>query len=110
VSEAVLSSIAKMNDLFRGTFIGGKVVMTQGVAALPEALRAEVLTAVREFTAFTEDNDPHGEHDFGSFTVGGEEFFFKIDYYDPTMTYGSTNPADPKVTIRVLTIMLVSEY
>jgi len=110
VSEVALSPIAKLNDLFRRTFVGGRVVMTQAVAALPEAVRAEVYTAVREFAAFSEDNDPHGEHDFGSFTVDAEEFFFKIDYYDPTLTYGSADPADPKVTTRVLTIMLASEY
>jgi len=110
VSEVAPSPIAKLNDLFRRTFVGGKVVMTQGVAALSEAFRADVFTAVREFAAFTGDNDPYGERDFGSFSVDGEEFFFKIDYYDPTLTYGSENPADPKVTTRVLTIMLASEY
>lgn len=110
MAEATLSAIAKLNDLFRETFIGGKVVVTQGVAALPEAVRAEVFTAVRVFVDFSEDNDPHGEHDFGCVTVEGGEFLFKIDYYDRSMTYGSADPADPEATTRVLTIMLASEY
>jgi len=110
MGEATLSTIAKLNDLFRQTFLGGKVVMTQGVAVLPAAVRVAVLTAVREFADFSDDNDPYGAHDFGSFIVDGEEFFFQISYYDLTMTCGSADPADPKVTTRVLTIMLASEY
>lgn len=102
--------IAWLNDLFRRTFIGGKVVMTPGVASLSEDTRAKVIAAVRSFTAFSEGNDPCSEHDFGSFEVEGTLFFFKLDYYDHSLEYGSENPADPKVTTRVLTIMLASEY
>jgi Protein of unknown function (DUF3768) len=52
----------------------------------------------------------HGEHDFGSFTLAGRKFFWKIDYYDKELRYGSENPADPAATTRVLTLMLASEY
>ena len=72
--------------------------------------KANVLTAVRQFSDFTEDNDPHKEHDFGAFEVDGERFFWKIDYYDLKLEGGSENPADPSLTTRVLTIMLASEY
>ena len=59
---------------------------------------------------FSEDNDPHGEHDFGSFEVDGENYFFKLDYYSPDMEGGSEDPADPEKTTRVLTIMRADEY
>lgn len=108
--RAPANPIAVLNDRFRATFAGGKVVMTQGVAALSEAERLEALDAVRRFDAFSEDNDPHGERDFGAFDVAGCRLYFKIDYYDPTMTYGSDDPADPEKTVRVLTIMLAEEY
>ena len=50
------------------------------------------------------------EHDFGSFEAEGEKIFFKIDYYDRTLTHHSPDPADPTVTERVITIMLADEY
>jgi len=65
---------------------------------------------VAEFTEFTRDNDPHGEHDFGSFHLAGHHVFWKIDYYDERMESGSEDPANPGKTTRVLTIMLAEEY
>ena len=59
---------------------------------------------------FTADNDPHEEHDFGNFELAGHKFFFKIDYFDANMEFGSENPADLTKTTRVLTIMLAEEY
>jgi hypothetical protein len=84
--------------------------LTTGVDALPSDVKAIVIRRVATFSDFTADNDPHGEHDFGSFSVAGRKFFFKLDYYDATMTRGSEDPADPAKTTRVLTIMLASEY
>ena len=75
--------IRVLNDNFRSTFVGGQVVMTAGVNALPLDTKARVLLAVQSFSNFTKDNDPHGEHDFGSFEIEGETYFLKIDYYDP---------------------------
>jgi hypothetical protein len=102
--------IAELNDALRQTFVGGKILMTRGVAVLPDDERAAVLNAVKTFDAFTKDNDPHGEHDFGQVEVGGSSYFWKIDYFAPDMENGSENPADPKQTVRVLTIMLAEEY
>ena len=62
------------------------------------------------FDKFDSDNDPHREHDFGSFEIDGETYFFKIDYYALDMDGGSEDPADPEKTTRVLTIMRADEY
>jgi hypothetical protein len=104
-----MSTIALLNDSLRRTFTGGKVVMTEGGAALGEQELAQVLEHVRT-SEFTNDNDPHGEHDFGNFVVGGVTYLFKVDYYAPDMEGGSEDPADPEKTTRVLTIMRADEY
>ena len=105
-----IKKIADLNDAFRTSLAGGRVVVTSGVAALCHRTQVEALRAVQAFTAFTPDNDPYGEHDFGFFKVAGHEFFWKIDYYDPSLTRHSDDAADPSVTVRVLTIMLTEEY
>jgi Protein of unknown function (DUF3768) len=102
--------IRALNDTFRTTMIGGQVVITAGVNALSNVHKTLLLERVRTFDAFTEGNDPHGEHDFGSIEFLGRKFFWKVDYYDSTMTYGSDDPADSAKTTRVLTIMLAEEY
>ena len=102
--------IRVLNDNFRSTFVGGQIVMTQGVNALPLDTKARVLLAVQSFSNFTKDNDPHGEHDFGSFEIESKTYFFKIDYYSLDMEGGSEDSADPSITTRVLTIMRADEY
>jgi hypothetical protein len=104
--------IRELNDAFRKSLDPnlGKVVMTSGVNALPSDVRAMAIRNVTAFDAFSADNDPHGEHDFGSFELVGHKFFFKVDYYDPNLEFGSDDPADPAKTTRVLTLMLAEEY
>ena len=104
-------SITQLNDMFRATFIGGEVVITSGIAALTPQTRSRILDATRTFSAFTPDNDPRGEHDFGSFRdPDAGTIFWKIDYYDQSLKGGSEDPANPGLTTRVLTIMLAGEY
>jgi len=74
--------------------------MTAGIAALPALDQAAILGKVMMHSEFAEDNDPHGEHDFGAFGYAGERIFWKIDYYDPSMRFGSEDPADPAKTTR----------
>lgn len=104
------STIAKLNDAFRQTFIGSRVTLTEGVNALDTKSRLELLRKVQQFTAFTGDNDPHAEHDFGTIEIDGQGFFWKLDYYDLTFTAGSEDPANSAVTTRVLIIMRTDEY
>ena len=102
--------IRELNDQFRRTYQGGKVMMTSGINSLPASVKFRILEKVRTFDAFSTENDPHHEHDFGAFEEGGHKVFFKIDYYDAAMVYGSEDPANPSKTTRVLTVMLASEY
>lgn len=102
------NKIAELNDQVRKTLGGCRLVFTSGIIALPDAIT--VLEKVQAFDAFGPANDPYDEHDFGSFDHNGEVIFWKIDYYDLDLSMRSPDPADPNVTIRVLTIMLAEEY
>ena len=102
--------IQQINDAFRTTLSGGRVMLTAGVASLSTERQAAILAAVRNFSAFSKDDDPYGEHDFGRVEQGGEAFFWKIDYYDRNMEFASPDPLDTGRTLRVLTIMRVDEY
>ncbi len=104
------SKIAALNDAFRKSLAGGKVVLTHGINELGATAIGDLLLEVRSFQRFTEENDPHQEHDFGSIQYDGQKVFWKIDYYDPSLTFHSEDPADPDKTARVLTIMLAEEY
>jgi Protein of unknown function (DUF3768) len=102
--------IRELNDAFRSTFSGGRVMMTSGVDELPDCVKADALVKVATFSQFTRGNDPYGEHDFGFFELVGRAFYWKIDYYDERCEFGSVEPADPEKTTRVLTLMLAAEY
>jgi len=56
--------------------------ITQGIAALMMEEVSKILRKVKDFNAFTEDNDPYGEHDMGSFNHNGKRIMWKIDDYD----------------------------
>lgn len=103
-------TIRDLNDQLRRTLLGGLAVITPGIAALGQDAVERLVQTIAVFDDFHHANDPYQEHDFGSFAAEGTTIFFKIDYYDKTLTAGSPNPADPTVTERVITIMLAEEY
>ncbi len=102
--------IRALNDELRTTGIGGETLVTKNLWALGADFVAKVCAAVCAFDAWSEDNDPWGEHDCATLDVDGERVIFKIDYYDPTLTRHTDDAADPKVTRRVLTIMLAEDW
>lgn len=119
--------IARLNDLARRAMgVACTAVATAGFRSLPEADQSQLRELIETFDAFTEDNDPHGERDFGtiyqlrdgSWTTERprsqederERVFWKLDYYDRNMEFASEDAANPAITRRVLTIMLSDEY
>ena len=106
----IMTDIKTINDIFRKSFIGGEVLLSAGIAAMSSEDKANIVSMVQNFNDFNEDNDPYGEHDFGSFDYKGEKILWKIDYYDLNNQYHSENPANPDITNRILTIMTVYEF
>ena len=111
--------IARLNDLARSAMgVACTAVATVGFRSLPEADQSCVRELIETFDAFDEDNDPHGERDFGtiyqlengSWTTERERVFWKLDYYDRQLKFASDDAANPAITRRVLTIMLSDEY
>ena len=90
------AAIRELNDRFRATLIGGRLMMTQGIVGREDA--DEILRKVQIFDQFGSDNDPHGEHDFGAFEAGSDTIFWKMDYYNVDLSTGSPDPADPSVS------------
>jgi hypothetical protein len=114
-TQANVERIRDINDQLRKNpsklpFWSFRILRTQGVDSLSDEDLREVMQMVRSFNDFSEDNDPHGEHDFGSFTHKGVKYFWKIDYYAPDLMHGSDDPADVTRTVRVLTVMRADEY
>ncbi len=110
MSGEKVARIRYLNDLLRCQGIGGQVMVTAGIDALgPEAV-LRIVRAVANFTDFNQNNDPHGERDCAKLSVGELSILFKIDYFDRTLTVHSSDPADPTLTSRVLTMMLAEEY
>ncbi len=99
--------IRQLNDR---RFTGGRILLTAGVDGLEPESKIALLTAVQQFDSFNGENDPYNEHDFGAVEIDRTCFFWKIDYYDADLHFGSPDPADEAVTCRVMTIMAADEY
>ena len=100
---------------FRGTGERGSAAMGELASAIAiikanADKSARIIKTIAVFDDFCHANDPHEEHDFGSFEAEGHTIFFKIDYFDRSMNYHSPDPTDPAVTVRVITVMLADEY
>jgi len=108
--NAKTEPIRALNDRLRQNLLSGLAVITPGVAALGLDAVERIVRTIAIFDDFCHANDPHEEHDFGAFEVEGHTIFFKIDYYDRSLSMHSPDPSDPAVTERVITIMLAEEY
>ena len=119
--------IARLNDLARRAMgVACTAVATVGFRSLSASDQSRVRELIETYDAFDEDNNPHGERDFGCvYQLGDgqwtterprmcdderERVFWIFDYYDRDLRFGSDDAANPAVTRRVLTIMLADEY
>lgn len=105
-----LAQRRELNDRLRIFGAGGIVVMTEGIAALGATAVNRVFARVAAFDSFTPDNDPWGEHDCALLTVDGVKVLWKIDYFDRSRRFRSPDPANPNLTVRIMTVMRADEY
>ena len=110
MSPANTDRIRALNDAFRRSFSGGRIMMTPGVSALGYEHQAAIFQLVRTYEDFDPGNDPYAEHDFGAFDYQGQRFLWKIDAYGQFLKFGSEDPANPDITTSVLMIMRADEY
>ena len=104
------TKIAELNDRLRaGDYSVGIWNKSQIVNGLSSEKQVDLFNQIQGFSEFTPGNNPHGERDFGSVFLGEEKYFWKIDYYDRDLVYGSEDPSNTKITKRVMTVMHSSE-
>lgn len=109
--DIALDRVRFLNDEARRNYSGGSAAFTRGIAALPVDDQIAILERVLAFNDFAPDSDPWDEHAFGAFEHNGQRICWRIEYFDRDGgTYGTSDPADPYLTRRALTIKLVSEY
>lgn len=102
--------IALQNDNFRKHLSQGTLVLTQGIRSNTKEDLETIITKVRNFDTFDENNDPYNEHDFGAFDFKGKKIFWKIDNYDREFLYLSPDVSNPRLTNKVMTVMYAEEY
>ncbi len=127
IAREQTARIARLNDLARSAIgIACTAFATAGFRSLPEADQSQVRELIETYDAFDEDNDPHGERDFGTIYQLGhgqwtterprlrdderQRVLWKLDYFDRDLKFASDDAANPAITRRVLTIMLSDEY
>jgi len=110
ISQFRMIRVSLLNDQFRRSFKGGRVVVSPGVEALPKADLIAVLQKVKEFDGFIPAFDPSDERDFGVFEHNGERYLFQINYYTKDMAGRSTDPGDIDKTVRILNIKKALGY
>ena len=111
MSETIIAnshSIAVRNDYLR-SFLPmmpnpHKLILSAHVSQLTRGEMFEIISLVKRFTNFTNENDPYKERDFGRVVFCDEVFLWKFDYFDESFTSFQENG------IRALTIMHESEY
>ena len=99
------AKIIELNDLLRSTFQGGRVQMTPSVYGLDERLRGRALAVMARYSRFDQESD----HGHGVFIFAGYSFEWRIEYRANDGTGISLDPADPKKTLRVLTLYALND-
>lgn len=116
-----IAAIAAQNDAFRKLAclgiapdqpIAGRMHVTRSLAEAEDGFMDEAVKATGQFDVFEPENDPDRSHDFGAVDIRGQKVFWKIDLYEADSDFrcGAEAPDNPATTMRVLTIMMASDW
>ena len=101
--------IAILNDRFRQTFRGGKIILGDKVRTLSYLEKSHLVQAIKMFSDFNSENDPYREHDFGCVLLNTQRYYFRICCYDLQLQGRSANPHIVGQTRRILIITRLDE-
>lgn len=101
--------IAALNDKLRQTLLAGEIKLSDGIQALSQQKRIEILDGVENYNAFAPQGDNQKEKDFGAFSCGEHDIYWEIDCYDENGVWTSLDRDKPDKTNRHLKIMLMEE-
>lgn len=99
-----LHTIRQLNNKFRSTFIGGKVIETISIRTLSSKPKLDIINRIKCYSDFSKS--PDDDYSYGSFIYDRYQIFFKIDYWDVSGRHFSDAPWDEMKTNRVMTIAL----
>jgi hypothetical protein len=106
--DTKLKEIRRLNDNFRTSFRGGRILFTGSVAELPDMVKAAVLGQIASFISF--ESNAHEEHDYGSFEYCNRMVCWKIEYWDLNLVNLSDDPSNPAKTKRLMIVGLREDW
>lgn len=110
VDPAVTQRLRQLNNAFRKTGEGGITTISMAVHAIGPKAVSEIRAAIAAFTGFDSSGSEESEHDYGTINYQGQMVYWKIDYFDEDVAFASSDATDPDVTVRVMTILLASDF
>ena len=116
---AFMNCVAVQNDVFRKRLhipqfgtpqIQGRFVLSKGIQSLTPQVQIEVFAKIRNYNDFTVENSPSEERSFGVIYHADVSVVWTIDSFDENYQCSGEGRANPKVSRRVLKIVLEREY
>lgn len=79
--------IQELNDSFRTSLSGGKVMITRGISLLPSEDGNNIVKQVQSFNSFNKNNDPMENTILGYLTLRETGFFGKLIIMIPSTCF-----------------------
>lgn len=98
--------IRELNEATRRRPFEARIFVARRLTDLGGSIVPELVGMAMEYSDFDPETDPTGEHQSGTFDVRGLRVLWQIHYLDAKAEGLSPDPADPKVTSRMIAFKL----